>query len=127
MAQKVTVTRISDLDGQSPGAHTVELGLDGIAYEIDLVEQEHQELVSRLRPYVDAARKVSSKRGLKGRRQTTPSGLTRTEREQLRNWAQAHGVSLGERGRLPEDVIAAWRAGDVSLVPAKWRQEAALV
>ena len=38
MAQKVTVALVDDLDG-SPAAETVAFTLDGVAYEIDLNEE----------------------------------------------------------------------------------------
>ena len=38
MVQKVVVSLIDDLDGQSEAEGTVEYALDGVTYEIDLTE-----------------------------------------------------------------------------------------
>ncbi|WP_252920646.1 Lsr2 dimerization domain-containing protein, partial [Mycolicibacterium smegmatis] len=36
MAKKVTVTLVDDFDGEATADETVEFGLDGVTYEIDL-------------------------------------------------------------------------------------------
>ena len=36
MAKKVTVTLVDDFDGEGAADETVEFGLDGVTYEIDL-------------------------------------------------------------------------------------------
>jgi hypothetical protein len=123
MAQKVEVTITSDLSGEG-GAHGVVLSLDGTATEIDLTEAEHVGLRDHLASYFEKGRKAATaktgKRG-PGRPRTkdataTPavaatggSGLTKEDRQAVREYASAHGHELAKRGRLPELAISAWR------------------
>jgi hypothetical protein len=58
MAQKVSVVLIDDMDGGEAG-ETVEFGLDGTSYEIDLSHRNSQELRDLLKPYIDKGRKVT--------------------------------------------------------------------
>jgi hypothetical protein len=114
MAQKVTVTISSDLSGETD-AHKVDFGLDGVGYEIDLTEAEHQELKGLLGQFVSCARKAGSaaKRGRPAKATPTAesagTGLTKDERQAVRDFAAAHGVELAKRGRLAELAITAWR------------------
>jgi hypothetical protein len=39
MAKKVTVTLVDDFDGEGAADETVEFGLDGVSYEIDLFQE----------------------------------------------------------------------------------------
>lgn len=41
-----------------------------------------------------------------------------SESGQIRAWATEHGISVGQRGRIPADVVAAYRAGDASTLNA---------
>jgi hypothetical protein len=58
MARKVQTFFIDDIDG-SPPEGSVQFGLDGTDYEIDLNAAHAEELRTLLAPYVDAARKVT--------------------------------------------------------------------
>jgi hypothetical protein len=112
MAQKVTVEIASDLSGEGD-ARNVEFGLAGVTYEIDLTPAEEDELRNFLGRYVEAGRKASTgKRGRPAKSTTaapTGSGLTPEERSAVREYAAANGVSLAQRGRLPELAVTAWR------------------
>jgi hypothetical protein len=119
MAQKVEVTITSDLSGE-PGAHGVTIGLDGSFIELDLTETEHTSLKNSLANYFDKGHKVTvpGKRG-PGRPKAAQaaagspsgggSGLTKEERQAVRDFAATHGHPLNTRGRLPELAITAWR------------------
>jgi hypothetical protein len=122
MAQKVEVTITSDISGEG-GAHGVTLSLDGTAAEIDLTEAEHVDLRDHLAIYFEKGRKATitakAKRGPgrpKAATSATPavaaaggSGLTKEDRQAVREYAAAHGHELAKRGRLPELAITAWR------------------
>lgn len=129
MAQKVEVTITSDLSGD-PGAHSVTIGLDGSFTELDLTEAEHAALKSNLDAYFEKGRKatVAGKRG-PGRPKAakavagTPggatgggSGLTKEERQAVRDFAKANGHPLNARGRLPEVAITAWRQQNAEIL-----------
>ncbi len=61
MAQKVMVTLVDDLDG-SEAEETVEFGLDGAFYEIDLSEDNAERLRDALSEYVEHARRQAGAR-----------------------------------------------------------------
>lgn len=117
MAQKTVVTLIDDLD-EGEADQTVEFGLDGVTYEIDLSEKNASGLRDTLADYVAHARRTSGRRTSprrgNGRRATTSSGgagTTGADREQnkaIRNWARTHGYEVSERGRIPSTVSEAY-------------------
>jgi hypothetical protein len=110
MAQTTTVILTDDLDG-SAGDETVEFGLDGLAFEIDLSAVHAQELRDALGKYVDAARRANSRsKPAQGRRVTTPAPK---EAAKIRLWAAEHGIVFSKFGRVPADVrekYEAWKA-----------------
>ncbi len=103
MAQKVEVLLIDDLSG-GKADETVQFGLDGVQYEIDLSEENASKLRAELTPYVEAARRVSG-RGRRGRGVgRKPAGQPSTR--EVRKWAKEHGMEVSDRGRIPADVYA---------------------
>lgn len=48
MAKKVTVTLVDDFDGSGAADETVEFGLDGVTYEIDLSTKNATKFVSAM-------------------------------------------------------------------------------
>src|ERR1700675_353625 len=62
MAKKVTVTLVDDFDGSGAADETVEFGLDGVTYEIDLSAKNAAKLRSDLKGWVDAGRRVGGRR-----------------------------------------------------------------
>lgn len=130
MAQKTIVTKIDDLDGavtdeDGTVIETIEFGFDGVTHEIDLGPANAAKLRETFAPYRDNARKLTgigarrtSKARAAGSGATGPgSEYTPTQRKEIRDWAITNGARVGERGRLPESVYAAWQTKDVSLLP----------
>lgn len=107
MAQKIQTLLIDDLDG-SNAEGTVLFGLDGSQYEIDLNTGHAGELRATLARYTEAARKVHgpARRSTQGRRRPAADGTTNAE---LRAWANAQGIEIKDRGRIPADVVARFR------------------
>ena len=62
MAKKVTVTLVDDFDGEGAADETVEFGLDGVSYEIDLSSKNAAKLRNDLKQWVDAGRRVGGRR-----------------------------------------------------------------
>jgi hypothetical protein len=94
MAKKVTVTLVDDFDGEGAADETVEFGLDGVSYEIDL-----------------SGRRVGGRR--RGRSAGSGRGRAAIDREQsaaIREWARRNGHNVSTRGRIPADVIDAFHA-----------------
>ena len=117
MASRTTVTLVDDLDGDTAD-ETVPFALDGATYEIDLSLAHAEELRAALEQYVAAGRRTGDRRSSPAsaptRSSTPTTGSSRTRNQKIRAWANSHGVALGDRGRIPNDVVAAFEAGDPS-------------
>lgn len=104
MAKKVETLLVDDLDG-SQAEGTVRFGVDGADYEIDLSASHAQQLRDALAPYVSAARRTgaSSRRaGQKASRAPDPT--------EVREWARAQGIDVKDRGRVPAELVAKFKA-----------------
>jgi hypothetical protein len=104
MSSKVIVFLEDDLDG-TKADQTVEFGLDGAAYAIDLSDSNAKMLRGALEGYVGKARKVSGKPS--SSRKTISSGI---DNRAVRRWAEANGIELSKRGRIPQDVASQFMA-----------------
>ena len=108
MAQRVQVLLVCDLHGdETPAGETVEFGIDGSTYEIDVCEQHAGELRDRLAAYVGVARRAGgrsasagSSRAGRRRRRSSGSG----EAARIREWARSQGLAVPERGRIPAEL-----------------------
>lgn len=113
MAQKVTVTLVDDLDG-TEAEETVEFGLDGASYQIDLSEDNAERLRDALSEYVEHARRSGGrKRGVVNRPAGRPARTASADREQnqaIRQWARKQGMKVSDRGRIPSEVIDAYNS-----------------
>lgn len=122
MAQKVVVSLVDDLDS-SEADETVEFGLDGATYEIDLSDANAAALRDRLADYVAHARRsggrrrsssassASSSSSSGSRRAGGSGGRAAVDREQnqaIREWARKQGMTVSERGRIPSEVSEAY-------------------
>ncbi|MDQ1374778.1 MAG: hypothetical protein QOJ09_2116 [Actinomycetota bacterium] len=109
MAQKVTVSLIDDLDGDR-AEETVEFGLDGKTYEIDLSSSNADKLRDALSGYVAAARKAGRRRsgGAPGAAPVRRAGVDREQNQAIREWARKRGMKVSDRGRIPAEVLDAY-------------------
>jgi hypothetical protein len=108
VAQKIQTLFIDDIDG-SAAEGTVRFGLDGTEYEIDLNAGHARDLRDALARYVDAARRVSggARKPARGSRRGPAGGLDTTG---VREWARAQGIEVKDRGRVPADLVAKFKA-----------------
>lgn len=109
MARKVTVTLIDDFDGEGAADETVEFGLDGVTYEIDLSAKNAAKLRDELKKWADAGRRVGGRR----RGRAVPGRRGAIDREQsaaIRDWARRNGHNVSTRGRIPAEIIEAFHA-----------------
>ncbi|HEY3464378.1 MAG TPA: Lsr2 family protein [Amycolatopsis sp.] len=114
MAQKVLVEILDDIDG-STAAQTVQFGLDGVTYEIDLSDQNATALRDELARYIAAGRRVGGRKVRVATGQSTTTSTTDRERnQQIRAWANANGYEVSERGRLSSEVIAAYETAQAA-------------
>lgn len=106
VAQRVEVVLVDDLNGE-PAEETVQFGLDGASYEIDLSGTNAAALREALAVYVGHARRTGGRR-VTGRR---PSAQAKgSESAAIRAWAKEQGVAVSERGRIPASVVAQYEA-----------------
>jgi hypothetical protein len=108
VAQKIQVLLIDDLDG-SEADGTVRFGLDGTEYEIDLNAEHARALREALARYVRAARRAGGgpRRPARGRRRAPGSEPNPAE---VREWAKAQGIDVKDRGRVPAELVARFKA-----------------
>ncbi|GAA3025991.1 histone-like nucleoid-structuring protein Lsr2 [Actinokineospora globicatena] len=110
MVQKVTVSLVDDLDG-SQGDETVEFGLDGAAYQIDLSADNAEKLRDILADFVDRARRSGGRKRVPGKVVTGRPRTATADREQnqaIREWARKQGMKVSDRGRIPTEVLDAY-------------------
>ena len=123
MAQRRVTVFIDDVTGDElDGGETVNFALDGVEYQIDLSEEHADELRKALAPYVLKGRRTGGRytRGAapsarKARRSTDSassgtSGRSRHDIQAIREWAQANGHKVSDRGRIPASVVEAYEA-----------------
>jgi hypothetical protein len=113
MARQVITTLIDDLDGKKAD-RTVEFSLDGISYTIDLSEANAGKLRKALDPFINAGTRLGRSNNtnrIPGRRGVpSRTASSRDENRLIREWAQANGHQISERGRIPQSVTDAYRA-----------------
>jgi hypothetical protein len=123
VATQTRVVLTDDLNG-GEAEGTVQFGLDGQGYEMELDAANSAALRASLRPYIDAGRRVAipaqRRRGTRSApgRAAVPAAkfatgqpLTDDERAKIRAWAktQPHLGTIADRGRLGANVIAEYR------------------
>ncbi|NDL58120.1 histone-like nucleoid-structuring protein Lsr2 [Phytoactinopolyspora mesophila] len=108
MAQKVQVILLDDLDG-GEADETINFGLDGASYEIDLSKKNAAKLRDVLAPYVATARKAGTKRA-RGRARSGAGRGSATDTAAVREWARAQGLKVSDRGRIPADILEKYEA-----------------
>lgn len=114
MARRIVHQLVDDLDGTQldvGDGETVLFSLDGVAYEIDLTDENAAALREAFARYVDAARPISrsartgagSTAGARKRRRSGQQDYTA-----IRAWAKDNGFQVSERGRVPANVLEAY-------------------
>ena len=92
----------------------VPVQIDGVTYEIDLSEENASALRDELARYVASARRIGGRKVRLATGQSlggpAGSGTDRERNRQIREWAQANGYEVAERGRLSSEIIAGFEA-----------------
>lgn len=108
MATLTRVTLVDDIDG-TEAAETIEFGIDGHAYEIDLSEKRATELRDALAEFVASSRRVGGPTTTrKPRQQGGPAKPDRAQTQAKREWGRANGFTVSDRGRIPAELDAAY-------------------
>ena len=110
MAKKVTVTLVDDFDGEAAADETVEFGLDGVTYEIDLSSKNAKKLRDDLKLWVEKGRRVGGRRRSRSGSGRGRASIDREQSAAIREWARRNGHNVSTRGRIPADVIDAFHA-----------------
>lgn len=115
---------VDDLDGTELPEDTqpIHLSLGRTTYALYLSEKNHEKLLKAVTPFIENAETVSSSAG---RSTAAPARASNTDKERnqkVRAWAQATGfkfknaageeVTLGDRGRIPQEVYEAYDAAN---------------
>ena len=113
MARKVITVLTDDLDG-GKADRTVEFSLDGVAYTIDVSDENAGVLRKALDPYISAGRRIGRGTvdvGRAPRRAGTQggAGMDREQNRAIREWAVKNGYKISERGRIPVEVAEAYK------------------
>jgi hypothetical protein len=112
MAKQVITLLTDDLDG-GEADRTVEFGLDGVNYTIDLSEKNTAKLRKALDPYLSVATRVG-RSGVSplARRSPAPSTgrASRDQNQAIREWATKNGYEVSERGRIPSSIVEAYHS-----------------
>jgi ribosomal protein L28 len=108
MAKTTVMSVTDDIDG-SANAETLTFGYSGATYEIDLSKKNAAALDKLLKPYIDAARKVSGNNKRSAAKRTTRRSA-KLDLGAVRAWATENGFTVAERGRISADVIDAYNA-----------------
>ena len=116
MARRIVHQLVDDIDGtllEVGEGETVLFSVDGVAYEIDLTDENAAALRGALDRYIKAARTVSSARATSAA--SSSSGRKRRRSGQqdysdVREWAKKNGYQVSDRGRVPASVLEAYEA-----------------
>jgi Lsr2 len=124
VAKKVIV--VDDLDGESEADETIVYGLDGEFFEVDLSADNAKRLREFLSEYTAVSRSIAAKEAVRrggtsnsaghagngsgGPASGGSQGGTDADPAVIRAWAQANGVEVGEKGRIPDQVVRQWRS-----------------
>jgi hypothetical protein len=111
MAKQVITSLIDDIDGK-PASQTIEFGLDGVSYSIDLSDRNADKLRAALHPYIDAGTRVGRVTGGAVRRPAgrggQPARASRDQTAAIREWAAKAGHEISNRGRIPARIVDAY-------------------
>ena len=92
---------IDDINGQ-PDAQEVRFTWMGTAYAIDLAEENYTVLATVIEQFIPHARTRGRSNAARKSRPTNASII--------RDWARENGMEVPNRGRLPKEVVDAYKA-----------------
>ncbi|GAA3950814.1 histone-like nucleoid-structuring protein Lsr2 [Actinoplanes auranticolor] len=108
MAKQIVTLLTDDIDGTEADS-TIEFGLDGVTYTIDLSEKNAGKLRKALEPYLNVASRVGRSTGRIPARGAAPTSRSNRDQNQaIREWAGKNGYEVSERGRIPSSIVEAF-------------------
>jgi hypothetical protein len=114
MAKRTIHMLVDDLDG-GDADETVTFALDGTQYQIDLSTKNATRLRDAVAKFVGAGTKVGrvAAAPTRGGGASATRGSARADRDQnraIREWAQAKGIEMSDRGRIKQDIVDRYQA-----------------
>jgi len=113
MAQRTIVQLVSDLSGDEVAhgkGETIEFAYRGSSYTIDLTDKEAAGFDKSIAMYLEHATKIGG-RGRVGRKRSSVRSSS-GDNKAIREWANANGYDIGDRGRIPAHVRNAYQAAN---------------
>jgi hypothetical protein len=105
MATRLLTTLQDDIDG-SAATQTIRFALDGIEYEIDVSDRNANRLRNAMGEFIAHGRIVG------GKRVRNSASSDQVDTKAVRKWAEANGIEISSRGRIPADVVERYKAAD---------------
>jgi Lsr2 len=114
MARRTIQVLTDDLDG-GEADETVKFGLDGTQYEIDLSKKNAGKMRDALAPFLAAGRKLGRGGVVVGGRAAVArvrggAAADRDQNKAIREWAQAKGIKVSDRGRIKQEIVDRYHA-----------------
>src|SRR5690242_18657163 len=112
MAKRTIHMLVDDIDG-GEADETVKFAIDGTQYEIDLSKSNAAKIRDALAPFVAAGSKVARSGGPARVPAARPRGSAAVDRDQnraIREWAQAKGIGVSDRGRIKQEIVDRYHA-----------------
>jgi hypothetical protein len=107
---RTTITHITDdLDGSKDAAE-VHFSFGGADYSIDLSKKNLAAFEKALKPYLDAATRVSGRPPVSRRTKASQSPSSRKDLSAIRDWAREQGLEVSERGRIAASIVEQYEA-----------------
>lgn len=112
MATTTITKKTDDIDG-TEATDTIHLGYEGVDYTIDLNEDNATRLDDILREFIAVAEKISPDKVDRPKRGRGKSaGAIGTQGPKIRKWAGENGFEVSPRGRIPVEIIDAYKAAN---------------
>jgi hypothetical protein len=113
MAKRTIHMLVDDLDG-GEAEETVKFAIDGTQYEIDLSKKNVEKMRDALAPYLAAGTKVGRAGSIPARvglpRGRGGAAVDRDQNRAIREWAQAKGIAVSDRGRIKQEIVDRYHA-----------------
>ncbi|GAB3475397.1 Lsr2 protein [Amycolatopsis cihanbeyliensis] len=111
MATRTIVEFVDDLDG-SVAEETISFSMDGNSYEIDLSGDNAQRFREMLTEFVTKARRTNTRKATKP--QPGRGNADRDRLQRIRTWAREQGMTVSNKGRIPQHVIDAYDSAETA-------------
>lgn len=109
---------VDDIDHSTDDVETIEFGIDGSSYSIDLGPENAEALRAALAVYIEHGQRVSgppratrkSKPAVAAPPTSAPAATPKNELATIREWARSNGYGISDRGRISQQIRDAYAA-----------------